>query len=121
MKWSKIRIVRFEKEKPFHMKFKYDLQESEFTVATIGREVEKKQTRKRLGSMNSNSIVLKNIHHAPLAITGKKKKGLVKLCTSKPPSIPAPFHSFYAALLATDGPIAADDDFNDSDHDDLND
>ena len=100
------------------MKFKYNLHLGEFQEATIGRKrVETKQTRRN--QSNTDTIILNNLYDRVLPIAAKKKKGLVKLCTSNPPSIPAPFHEFFLSLPSSDNHVVADDDFNDSDYDDL--
>ena len=88
-------------------------------VATIGREkMEVKQTLKH-NNTSKPTIVLKNIREHVLPITGKKKAGLMKLCNSSPPSIPTPFHKFYRSFPSTTRPVVKDNDFNDSDYDDL--
>ena len=117
VKWSNIRMVRFEKKNPHVMHYKYNLQETDFLVATIAHNQQKKTTRHTQSVCAS--INLKNIHDAPLPITQKRKKGLMKLCLGHPPAIPAPFHHFYTSLPSTGGAVVADDDFNNSDYDDL--
>lgn len=86
--WMKIKVMRYEKENPGHILFKYNYSQIEFKrINVFGRG------RGRLNAIPKN---IPKLYKGQLGISEKKKNSLLKLCTQN--DIPPEYHAWYQAL-----------------------
>lgn len=87
--WSRIMQIKFMKEEPGKMFFKYNYNDPDFKFATI-RQARQTRRKKNVSSINAFK------YHCPVGISDEKKKDMLKLCDRN--LIPAHHRRFYADL-----------------------
>lgn len=89
VRWQKIKWMRYTKENPRCIQFKYEMSE-EFHVLEVGKQ----ETR------GSHAIEPKKLNNSPPGISALKKRDLLTLCTNG--SIPSSYLDFYQSLKASE-------------------
>ena len=96
VEWLQIQSLRFEKERPLVMKFKYSLGDCEWYEVDFGR----KAGKGRPSTVNEPEL----LYPVGRPVAGPKMTNLNKLLKYVPPV----YHPFYASLQSNDGVTVSD-------------
>lgn len=106
VQWLKIKWLRFEKERPLSIKYKYELSDEHFLEIDVSTK--KRSTRGRPATWNSLELSKKYTQRLP--VSEKKKNDLLSLLRSG--IIPSDYSQYINDIPAVNQPMPLEDEEN---------